>query len=122
MVEGAPGFASPTEKQGGGSNALFRVDEMEAKLFAAKQGLRHAQYQHNNGSLSDEAFQEVEQHYENQIRSTSKELRNANMDLRKQTKNGKGTKRASSTKRENNESFPGKSWPKKTSKKSQKKK
>jgi hypothetical protein len=42
--------------------------------------------------LSNEAFEEVEGHYAEQIRSTSKQLRGANMDLRKQEKNGKNTK------------------------------
>lgn len=93
-AEGAPGFARTTIDEGISSNstssrALFAVDELEAKLFAAKQGLRHAQYQHNAGHLSDEAYREVEQHYTEQIRSTSKQLRGANMDLRKQEKNGK---------------------------------
>lgn len=96
-AEGAPGFARTDSTDGSFSNpapsrALFAVDELEAKLFSAKQGLRHAQYQHNNGNLSDEAFEEVESHYTEQIRSTSKQLRGANIDLRKQEKNGKNGK------------------------------
>jgi uncharacterized protein len=132
-AEGAPGLARAVSDESDSSNpassrALFAVDELEAKLFAAKQGLRHAQYQHNIGHLSSEAFKEVESHYTEQIRATSKQLRGANMDLRKHEKNGKNTKTSkkpvnepildSSTKESTTKKWPAK----KTSKKSSKKK
>ncbi len=88
-IEETSGFTPVKEKEGAGSKVLFVVDELEAKLFSAKQGLRHAQYQHNNGQLSEEAFEEVEEHYTEQIRNASKELRKANSDLRMQEKKGR---------------------------------
>lgn len=71
-----------------GSRSLQMVDELEARLFAAKQGLRHAQHQYSTNSLSKEAFDEVSRHYTEQIRSTSKELRKANVTLRSHERNG----------------------------------
>lgn len=127
-AEGAIGFSPKNGElpaiQNGGGRALFAVDELEAKLFSAKQGLRHAQYQYNAGQLSKEAFEEVEGHYTEQMRSTSKQLRKANSDLRIQEKSGKSGKtgkKVSVMDKETKDSSAKKWPPKKVSKKTKKK-
>ncbi|MEK6820871.1 MAG: hypothetical protein AABY11_00535, partial [archaeon] len=61
----------------GGREALTRVDELEARLFAAKQGMRHAQFQFSRKELSPSAYEEMRNHYAAQIRNATKELRDA---------------------------------------------
>ncbi len=70
----------------GMSTRLLKVDQLEAQLFAARQGLRHAQHQYSTGKISEATFKEMSTNYKDQIRSTSKELRSAGLDLRAEEK------------------------------------
>jgi uncharacterized protein len=107
--EGAAGFSPISSNRGVDNGKLFAVDELEARLFAAKQGLRHAQHQYSTGHLSKESFEEVSTHYTDQIQGTSKNLRKATADLRSQERNGKTV--SMKNERAANQS----NWPKKKS-------
>ncbi|MFH0970379.1 MAG: S16 family serine protease [Candidatus Diapherotrites archaeon] len=101
------------------SRILQQVDELEARLFAAKQGLRHAAYQHANGLLSKEAFEEISGNYSQQMRETGKKLRKASAELRGNEKRPKNETLL--TKKTIKENEPTKKWPAKKGKKKGKK-
>ncbi len=63
---------------------LYSVDQLEAQLMAARQGLRHAEHQYAIGSLSKTAFEEMKTHYGGQLRNLTKELRKSTLKLRAQ--------------------------------------
>lgn len=65
-----------------GSQQLALVDDLEARLFSARQGLRHARFQFGNGKLSRENYGEIARHYEEQMRGISLHLRTAAAELR----------------------------------------
>ncbi len=100
------------------NKTLFLVDDLEARLFAARQGLRHAQYQHQTGKLSKESFGEVSSHYTEQIRDLTKQVRKANVELRSDSKEKAGT---SGNKKEKIPKKEEKNWPTKKGKKANKK-
>ncbi len=65
-----------------GFPVLMRVDQLEAQLMAARQGLRHAEHRFKQGELSKTAYAEMATHYQSQLRGITKELRGANLELR----------------------------------------
>ncbi|MBM3282096.1 MAG: hypothetical protein FJY86_02020 [Candidatus Diapherotrites archaeon] len=73
---------APTRESNGFT--LYRVDQLEAQLMAARQGLRHAEHQYTQGGVSQTAYGEMTKHYQNQIRTITKDLRAANSELRKE--------------------------------------
>lgn len=84
-------FVAPHSTRENNGFTLYRVDQLEAQLMAARQGLRHAEHQYAQGGVSKVAFEEMTKHYQNQIRTITKDLRAANSELRKehQKKNAK---------------------------------
>jgi hypothetical protein len=84
--EASEGVISPTlsMRENDGARTLYRVDQLEAQLMAARQGMRHAEHQFALGSLSKTAFEEMKNHYGGQIRSLVKELRKSSLELRTQ--------------------------------------
>ncbi|MDZ4256764.1 MAG: S16 family serine protease, partial [archaeon] len=63
-------------------SALYRVDELEARLFAAKQGMRHAQFQRAQGKMPEKEYAVLAKHYQTQIRDISTQLRSGMIALR----------------------------------------
>ena len=61
---------------------LMRVDQLEAQLMAARQGLRHADHRFKQGELTKTAHGEMAKHYQTQLRTITKDLRTANAELR----------------------------------------
>lgn len=81
-LEGVSVSPSPARESNG--LTLYRVDQLEAQLMAARQGLRHAEHQYAQGGVSTTAYGEMAKHYQNQIRTITKDLRAANSELRKE--------------------------------------
>lgn len=73
------GVSEPSVK---GFPSLMRVDQLEAQLMAARQGLRHADHRFKQGELSQTAYEEMAKHYQTQLRGITKDLRAANAELR----------------------------------------
>ena len=65
-----------------GFPVLMRVDQLEAQLMAARQGLRHAEHRFKQGELTKTAYGEMASHYQSQLRGITKDLRVANLELR----------------------------------------
>ncbi|QQR93122.1 MAG: hypothetical protein IPJ89_02690 [Candidatus Iainarchaeum archaeon] len=69
-----------------GDNALQRLDQFEARMFAAKTGMNRIQYQLAKGEISKEKFAMQSKHYQEEIHAARRGLRETQHEMFREAK------------------------------------
>lgn len=69
-----------------GDNTLQRLDQYEARMFAAKTGMNRIQYQLAKGEISKEKFNMQSKHYQEEIHSARRGVRETQHELFRESK------------------------------------
>lgn len=71
---------------GGGDHILQRLDQLEARMFAAKNGMNRVQYQLAKGEISKEKFSLQSKHYQQEIHDARRAIREAQHEMFREAK------------------------------------